>query len=297
MPPLLRRAWAKVNLALQVGPPEPPHSGRPGWHPICSWTHAIDLADTLTVERAARSDYRIEWAPDAPQPSPIDWPPERDLAVRAHGLLEAEAGRELPLRLRLSKRIPVGGGLGGGSSDAAAALLAVDALFDLRLGTGRLRTLGATLGSDVAFFIDAAADEPPRPAIVSGFGERVERLPDRRSGPLILFLPGFGCPTPLVYSAFDASPGGRAPGDVRAIAARGGPLEGLFNDLTPAAGAAVPGLLLARTLISAAMDREVHMTGSGSTLFIPARSVADARSLLGLASALPGIRAVAARLV
>lgn len=302
MPTLTRRAWAKINLALSVGPPQPPGSPRPGWHPICTWMHAIDLFDDLTVEAAAESRYELAWAEDAPRISPIDWPIEKDLAVRAHRLLESHAGRPLPIHLRLAKRIPVGGGLGGGSSDAAAVLQSVNALYRLGLLTGTLRTLSQSLGSDVAFFIDEAGghpapDTPPRPAIVSGFGDRVERLPARRADSLLLIVPAFGCPTPAVYSAYDAAPHPLLGPEVRALAALPGPPTGLFNDLeTPAAGVA-SALAPLRAAVSAAIGLPLHMTGSGSTLFAITASRDEALELARGAAAVPGITAIPSRLV
>ncbi len=295
---LTRRAWAKVNLALSVGPPQPPGSPKPGWHPICTWMHAIDLADDLTVETAAETRYELAWAADAPRPSAIDWPNERDLAVRAHRLLESHAGRALPIHLRLAKRIPVGGGLGGGSADAAAVLQAVNALYQLGLLTGTLRTLSQSLGSDVAFFIDQVpADTAPRPAIVSGFGDRVERLPARRADALLLILPAFGCATPGVYSAYDAAPHPLRGPEVRALAAAPGPPTGLFNDLETPAAAVAPALAPLRAAVSAAIGRPLHMTGSGSTLFAITTSRDEARALATRASAIPGITAIPSRLV
>lgn len=236
-------APAKLNLALAVSPPVMEAGPRRGWHEIASWFAPIDLADTLTLTRLdddSLSHYAIHWADarserPAPKPTPIDWSITKDLAVRAHLLLEREAGRALPVRLRLEKRIPVGGGLGGGSSDAAAALRGVNALFELGLSPQRLRDLSRDLGSDVAFFLGADealqpagavsnpsprrgedVDAPHRqergslaPAFVSGFGDRIERTRPVRSANgdsahVVLIFPDFGCATPAVYKAFDA---------------------------------------------------------------------------------------------
>src|SRR6185295_18407432 len=122
-----------VNLALSVGPPLPAGDPRAGMHPIASWMHAIDLCDEVWITRLVTGASRLDiaWADDAPRPSPIDWPSEKDLAFRAHRLLEGDTGRALPAAIRIAKRIPVGGGLGGGSSDAAATLLALNDLFAL----------------------------------------------------------------------------------------------------------------------------------------------------------------------
>ena len=155
-------AYAKLNLALSVGPPVPPR----GYHPIASWFVCIGLSDTLRLTRlqpGSPSRHTIRWAPGAPRPTPIDWPVERDLAVRAHRLLEHHTGRPLPVDMTVDKRIPVGAGLGGGSSDAAAALRALNTLFSLGLPADQLRALASHLGSDIPFFIDEDPDPPPPP--------------------------------------------------------------------------------------------------------------------------------------
>src|SRR4051794_7506089 len=111
------RAYAKVNLALSVGPPNPQRGPGAGYHPISSWMHAIDLFDDVEVEPlppGAKDQYDIRWTPSAPVRSIVDWPLDRDLAVRAHRLIQKHTGRRLPVSLALTKRIPVGAGLGGG---------------------------------------------------------------------------------------------------------------------------------------------------------------------------------------
>lgn len=281
------RAYAKINLALAVGPPAPPRA----YHPIASWFACVSLHDEVAVERLENgrpSAWRVEWAADAPRPTPIDWPIERDLAVRAHRALEAASGRALPVRAVVRKRVPVGAGMGGGSADCAAAMMALDALFDLRLGAARLRELGAALGSDIAFFIDedAAADTAARPALVTGFGERIERLgrvPRERSH-VVLFFPPFGCPTGAVYAALDRA----APGPLREDAVRTLAMAGridppaLFNDLEHAACAAEPRLADALSRLRSALtalDAHVHVTGSGSAMFAPARNASHAQEI------------------
>lgn len=288
MPTVTLEAHAKVNLALSVGAPVPPD----GYHPIASWMAPITLHDTVRVEplpAGAQSSYDLAWADDAPRPSPIDWPLERDLAVRAHRLLElacAQRPRSLPARVSVRKRVPVGGGLGGGSADAAAALLALDAAFELGLGLGDLAALGLRLGSDVPFFLDGP-HRPPRPALVGGLGEAVERL-EHLPGQMCLVLPPFGCPTGEVYRALDAGrgqPGGHADADrVRALAGgsrRAGrlPDRGLFNDLEAPACAVRPqlGALLAALRGAGVL---AMVTGSGSTVICPHAAQGQVRSAL-----------------
>lgn len=293
-------AHAKLNLILSVGPPNPPDTDRPGWHPICSWVAPIDLADDLELTRAdASSTYTFEWAAGAPRPSPIDWPIDTDLAVRAHRALEAHLGTALPVRMRLRKRIPVGGGLGGGSSDAAAMLLALRDLYDLDLDDAALAGIGATLGSDVAFF--CRGEREPAQAIVEGFGEKVERTP-RVPGRVVLVIPPWSCATPAVYRAFDGvieeanrrrrieweveaqsreargEHRGREPlpHRVRAdlvrarLEACGSRVDGtrLFNDLWPAACLVEPRLADLAASLRRITREDVHLTGSGSCLFI-----------------------------
>lgn len=273
MPEVVRTAPAKVNLALSVGDAEPAMidgapNPRAGWHRLASWMVCLDLADAVRVTPGPTS-HRVLWAPDAPRPSPIDWPIEKDLAVRAHRALERELGRELQCGLVVEKRIPVGGGLGGGSSDAAAALLALREAFGLPMTDAQLAAVGARLGSDVPFFVDAQG----RPGVVMGFGERVERTP-RTPGVLTLILPPFGCPTPAVYRAFDAWDGPRAAvlrpeeSRVRLLAAGGFDPALWFNDLEAPAEAVEPGLTVVRRAAAALAGARAMVTGSGSTVIV-----------------------------
>jgi 4-diphosphocytidyl-2-C-methyl-D-erythritol kinase len=256
--------------------------------------HAIDLFDEVRVTRLppdTHSRHEAAWAPGAPHPSPMDWPMERDLAVRAHRLLESRIGRPLPAALMLTKRIPVGGGLGGGSSDAAAALLALNDLFRLGVERDMLADWSRAIGSDVAYFIDEA---PPRPAFVAGFGDRIERTP-RNSTPILLIMPPFGCTTPAVYKAFDALPSDQPDeAGVRAMARSGRvDLRALRNDLRRAAEAVEPQLAALAARAERAAGLPVHMSGSGSTMFVLGNSGAAAR----LSEALPGCAIVPTRLV
>ena len=110
------QAHAKINLALAVGPPQGPPQGPRGYHPIASIFVCVSLAGEVHIEPAAHSKgtFRTSWANDAPLPTPIDWPIEQDLGYRAWRALEAHIGRALPVHIDVRKRVPVGGGLGGG---------------------------------------------------------------------------------------------------------------------------------------------------------------------------------------
>lgn len=270
--PIIYRCPAKVNAALSVG--APPSGG--GYHPIVSWMVAVDLYDDLIVTRRERqraeSIFDIAWAGDAPCPSPIDWPLEKDLVYRAHRLLEREAGKPLPVDVRLRKRIAAGAGLAGGSSDAATMLMTCDELFDLNLPTERLMALAGELGSDIAFFFGDGS------AVVTGRGEALR--PARLAEPihLCLIMPSFGCDTGAVYRKFDELRPGAAVDEGRVLAALAG--EGAwFNDLADAACAVQPDLAKVRAQVSGLTGRDVHVTGSGSGLFIVASDGDDAKAL------------------
>lgn len=281
------RAHAKVNLALAVGPPRPA-SPFAGYHPIASWMHAVSLADDLELTQAPTTAYDLAWS-DA---RPVEWAPEQDLAARAHRALEALVGRPLPVRLRLRKSIPAGGGLGGGSADAAATLLALRDLFTLDVTDTALTACAHALGTDIPFFLDPDSwrqSLPPRPALVTGLGDHTARL-TRRTGFLTLFCPPFGCPTGAVYKAFDAAPTA-ACDEPRVRALTLAPTidpHALFNDLALAAERAEPRLADTRRALAAALDTPVHVSGSGSTLFALIHSVPVGT---------PGVRAIPAELI
>jgi 4-diphosphocytidyl-2-C-methyl-D-erythritol kinase len=262
LPTLVISAPAKLNLALSVGAP-----GSDRMHPIASWMVTTDFADTLhltRLEEGRHSLYAIVWANDAPRTRDIDWPIQKDLAVRAHLALQQHAGRPLPVRMKLEKRIPIGGGLGGGSSDAAAMLRGLAELFELPTTADELTEIASTLGSDVPFLVRGGS------AIVEGLGERLhhlERVPDLHA---VLAFPDVACPTGPVYGKFDAM----RP-DARLQTERVHQLTGhavlthdhLFNDLAEPACAIAPALTDLMEEIEAVAARRVHVSGSGSTLF------------------------------
>ncbi len=269
------QAPAKLNLALSVGSPD-----ERGMHPICTWMVTVSLCDDLLVTRLGRrrlSRYAVLWHSEARRRREIDWPITRDLGVRAHRALEQHVGRLLPVQLKLEKRIPVGGGLGGGSSDAAAMLRAVNELFDLRLTDDDLGEIAAGLGSDVAFFVGGGS------ALVHGFGERVEAVALTDELHAALVFPGAFCPTGRVYAAFDEPRATTAwrPDEVRALAARGtAPRpESVFNDLATAAIHVAPELREPLRQLGDLAGRPAHVAGSGSSLFVLCDDAGHARQL------------------
>jgi len=259
------QAPAKLNLALSVGPPN-----AAGMHPIASWMVTVNYHDDLHLTRLSPgtlSRYAILWHKDAKRRSEINWSITKDLAVRAHLALEQHINRNLPVQLKLEKRIPVGGGLGGGSSDAAAMLLAVNDLFELELSLDELASIGATLGSDVPFLVHGGS------AVVEGLGDRLTHHP--RTSPIhaVLAFPDAACPTGRVYNLFDELSKGSAKlreDAVNRLATSNGSLrpDAPFNDLARAALRAAPTLENSLAEISRLAERPAHITGSGSSLFV-----------------------------
>lgn len=317
-------AHAKLNLCLSLGPPQEPgstHAGRDasGYHRIATWMSCIDLGDDLAITplpAGEPSRYARDWAPDAPRPSPISWPIEKDLVCRAHRALEAHVGRALGADVRLRKRIPTGAGLGGGSSDAGAMLAELNRVFQLGLDVATLRGVGAGLGSDVPFFVDA--EDPPAPALVGALGDEVERI-ERVGAEVVLVVPPFECASRDVFRAFDDVLAEQVALKRSELAARDGPDaaarykpqsermdlvrrryekslragrpgdELLFNDLYPAAVRVEPRVGRLAGILSRATRCHAHLTGSGSCLFLLAR---DSGRLLGkVRSTLEGLAA------
>lgn len=295
-PPLPIDCPAKVNLALSIASPLPN-----GYHPLASWMVAVHFADRLTLAPSGdgATRFHLQFNPAAPVPGVVDWPLEKDLGFRAHALLEAHVGRPLPVTATFDKFIPAGAGLGGGSSDAAATLVGVDRLFQLGLSTDVLRGLGQKLGSDVGFLVAAMRGQPS--ALVTGLGEALEPAPTPELIHLVLIFPGFGCPTGEVYKAFDQLHAGATSREpqtqrVRELIARSPlPQDGPFNDLAAPACAVRPRLGELQASLAQSLALPVHVTGSGSTLFVVAPNAIAAKALARKVTATSGLAAVATR--
>jgi len=214
-------APAKINLVLRVGGPGPD-----GFHPIATLMVALDgLEDRVVVEPARRRELQCHGGPDGPD----------NLAWRAADALEQAVGRALPVRITIDKHIPMQAGLGGGSSDAAAVLVAMNGLCGLGLSPDALERLGAGLGSDVPFFVRGGAQW------ATGRGECLSPQPLPEDLWIVVCRPVAALSTAAVYAAFDrlgpASPPDPEPPD--GPWASSGWIE---NDLWPAARVLAPGL-------------------------------------------------------
>jgi 4-diphosphocytidyl-2-C-methyl-D-erythritol kinase len=195
-------APCKINLHLRVGARRPD-----AYHDLESLFAALDFGDTLEFELLKSpgaceilTDWRLPSArfPDGNPPlREFPVPPSENIVYKAVSLFRARIGFDRGLRIRLEKRIPLGGGLGGGSSDAAAALKALNLLADAGLGGEELREMALNLGSDVPFFLEGGT------ALVSGRGEKILSLPVPSGLSALLVNPGFPSPTALSFRRLD----------------------------------------------------------------------------------------------
>jgi 4-diphosphocytidyl-2-C-methyl-D-erythritol kinase len=266
-------APAKVNLFLHVGPVD-----GDGYHPLASLVAFADVGDRVTVAPAERLSLSVEGPFAAGLAGPGD-----NLILRALRALGDAAGiGEPPLAVTLEKRLPIAAGLGGGSSDAGAALkLARDAL-GLDLSDDALADIAATIGADGPMCLHA------RTAWAEGRGERLTPEPRLPSLPAVLINPGVASPTGEVYRAYDAgSPAAAdrpAPPPAWDVAAVLDWLAQQRNDLEPAAVARAPAIAAVLAAAEALPDvRLVRMSGSGATVVAlfdsPANAAVAARRL------------------
>ncbi len=290
------RTYAKINLILKVAPQLSTGSAT-GFHPICSWMHAIDLSDQIEMSALPQcpSEFSVRWASG----DPVQWEIESDLVFRAHALLERELVRSLPVRVRVTKSIPDGGGMGGGSSNAAGVLMGLNQLFELGLDQDQLRVMAHALGTDIPYFIDTESFESgaaQAPAVVSGIGDRIQAT-DRVSSEITLLVPSFGCPTGGVYIAFDRF-GEACEIDDQAVltSATSGSIDPtkLSNDLCAPARQTVPKLDATMSTLES-LGFHPNLSGSGSTMFVLGHL--DQFEIDRIHAELPEIRIIHTRLV
>jgi len=266
---------AKVNLVLGVG-----SRRMDGFHDLATVYYALDLQDELVVE--ARDDGRIVLRVTGNQPSlrrlPLDG---RNLVVRAAQLLAARSAHRGGADLTLHKNIPLTAGLAGGSSDAAAALVACNAVWGLGLELADLLAMAAELGSDVPFCLLGGA------VLGGGRGELVTPVPVAGVQHWVLVLADGGLSTPAMFAALDTSRergtagsptevvpanllSALADGDVAGIGAA------MTNDLEPVALAARPDLSRVLAIARATGAAGALVSGSGPTCAVLAHDADSA---------------------
>ena len=270
---------AKVNLALGVGPVR-----ADGFHELATVYQAVGVYDEVTVSRrSAGNGITITVAGPDIESIPTD---ESNLAWRAAELVAAEADTEPDLHIHIDKRIPVAGGMAGGSADAAGALLACDILWRASLHRDRMVQLASELGSDVPFLLYGGT------AIGTGRGENITSAMARGSYHWVFAVSDKGLSTPHVYAECDRLRAGSVvrepvvPPRLMEGLLAGDPVrvgESLMNDLQPAAVSLRPELDLVLEIGNDAGALGSLVSGSGPTC---AFLVADDEAALDLAVSL-----------
>jgi 4-diphosphocytidyl-2-C-methyl-D-erythritol kinase len=266
-------AYAKINITFEV-------LGRrkDGYHEIASVLQEIDLKDTISFEIAP--SLSIECDDTALRSSD-------NMVLKAARLLQHEAAYKGGAKIILRKGIPVAAGLGGGSSDAGAALVALNKLWKLKLPTESLVEISAALGSDVPYFIYGGT------ALAEGRGERVTPLPPLSESWVVLLRPSVLVPelkTKAMYGALCPSHYSNGEHTTRVVSAieRGVVKDGLpmYNTFDSVAFEMYEGMEWYWKQFTSAGAPEVHLAGAGPTLFtlLPDRGRAEKlhRSLLDL---------------
>lgn len=299
-------APGKVNLTLRVGAPTPD-----GYHPLVTVFEALNLRETVTVRTSKTPGVRVEtiaYLPDgsvdeATTRAMMDVDPATHLAVRAARVLQrlAAAGpwasTAAGLSIRVDKRVPVAGGMAGGSADAAAALVACNELWDLGLGDEQLHAIGRSLGADVPACLAGGI------ALGTGRGDHMSVLREGDEAGAeyqhhwVMLLAHEGLSTPSVFREFDRVDAVGAPAlaeptpeEVAALCAGPESLRHcLVNDLQAPALRLRPEL--ADTIASAkeAGALAVTLSGSGPTVAALARDAEHARALAATLSDAPTV--------
>ncbi len=257
---------AKINLFLAV-------TGRraDGFHDLVSVVAPLDFGDELKAEARgpsfAKASEGRQFTLECNDPAvPVDG---SNLVLKAAEAFRAASGWKGGVHFRLTKRIPMGAGLGGGSSNAVAALRALNKLSGGLLAEAQLAGVAATLGSDCALFLRH------EPVVMRGRGERVEPLPDPAAARLrgrrvLLFKPGFGINTPWAYQRMiargtDYLPAAEAEARLAAWLGGKAPAEELLgNNMEPAAFEKYPALPVLLEKLHREFGVSARMSGSGS---------------------------------
>jgi len=247
---------AKVNLHLAVLDRRPD-----GFHDIESVFLAVDFADTLHFELAGQENNVEIVLETGSEPGSVPIPPEKNIIFTALSLFRAKTGFSKGLKIKVQKRIPIGGGLGGGSSNAASTLLALNKLAGSALSPDLLQEMGASLGSDVPFFLSGTAA-----ALVTGRGEKIEALSLPRLF-LTLVNPGFSSDTAAAYGLLDKKreEGKAAPSKSTVKKME---FDSFFNDFLPVFEGTESSVY--NEIISRLKDlgaQYANLSGSGSTCF------------------------------
>ncbi|MGO9117238.1 MAG: 4-(cytidine 5'-diphospho)-2-C-methyl-D-erythritol kinase [Desulfomonilaceae bacterium] len=242
---------AKINLFLRVLERRPD-----GYHNIETIFQAVDLQDELIIEKT--SDASVLTVPGF-----SNLENEENLVTKAIRRLELQIGRDLPAKIELNKNIPVAAGLGGGSTDAAAALIGVCSLFNLDLSEGAIYEVARSLGADVPFFLNGGS------AVGEEVGDVLTPIDLPLDYSILLVNPGFSVSTAAVYQELSSSLTGLArDGKLWTMIQEHQHLEDLLhNDLQAVAEGLYPEISEVRIFLKRNGLNKTLISGSGPTVF------------------------------
>jgi len=277
-------APGKINLFFQVGPLR-----KDGYHEVASVYQAVNLRETLIVE--PNSTWSVEVRGDL-SPAHIASVPtgEDNLVVKAAQELAraAKISKPIPVHFSIDKRVPVAGGMGGGSADAAASIAAVNQLWGANLDQEKLMQVAAVVGADVPFAMTGGL------AVGTGTGDQIDVVAQAGEYHWVLVVDELGLSTPLVYGRVDElrSAPGSSPTDqpaptvpqklLKALKTGVSPEElatMLHNDLQEAALTLRPGLRFILSLVKEVNALTAIVSGSGPTIAFLARDAEDAEAI------------------
>jgi len=242
---------AKINLFLQII-----GKRQDGYHDLFSLMCCISLYDTISlsfqVDRTSVS-CNNKMVPED----------ETNLTVKAANLFFKALNKTEHIHIDIDKQIPVGAGLGGGSSNAAAVLSGLNRYYDFPFSTNQLISMGIAIGSDVPFFIFR------KPALVSGMGEKLESFNGLESLHILLIYPGFSVSTKDIYGKLNLglTKCKNKNKNYRFEKQKYNVAANLFNDLETVAASIYPDIVLARKALLTHGAMGALMSGSGSTVF------------------------------
>ncbi len=257
------KARAKINLSLEILGKRPD-----GYHDLKSVMQTLSLHDGLTMKRVDKDGYlklvcNVPWLPTD----------ERNLAVKAVKAIKSRYGLGGGVFIELRKNIPVSAGLGGGSTDCAAALLGMAVLYNLRIPFSDLLELGASLGADVPFCLLGGT------ALAEGIGEKLKVLTPHPYAYVLVVKPPFSISTAEVFSRVKLGPVQQRPSMEAAIESRSLSkiMGSLNNDLWPVTTQMAPSLSGIRAEILSLGAVTAQMSGSGPSIFayFPTKNAMD----------------------
>lgn len=250
---IVEMASAKINLALDVL-----KKRADGYHEVRMVMQSVATADTVRLSQATALTVTTD------QPGLTDGP--SNLAYRAAQAFERATGKTAAVHIAIEKHIPVGAGLAGGSADAAAVLRGLNRLLATGLSMDELRTIGASIGSDVPFCLAGGT------ALAEGRGELITQLPPLPACPVLLANPGFEVSTAWVYGHYQAELVEKRPAVTAMLAAIersdwNGVIGAMGNVLESVTIPAYPAVAAIKQTMQQAGARAVLMSGSGPTVF------------------------------